>query len=62
MSLPGPTGSPTRPSDDRWSALEYACHVRDVFRLYDERLEMMLTEGRFRRSEAGLRLPVRVTW
>ena len=31
-----------RPSDDRWSALEYACHVRDVFRLYDERLRMML--------------------
>jgi hypothetical protein len=22
-----------RPSDDRWSGLEYACHVRDVFRL-----------------------------
>ena len=34
----------TRPSDDRWSALEYACHVRDVFRLYDRRLAMMLTD------------------
>ncbi len=34
----------TRPSDDRWSALEYACHVRDVFRLYDERLRMMLEQ------------------
>ena len=34
----------TRPSDDRWSALEYACHVRDVFRLYDQRLALMLTE------------------
>ena len=33
-----------RPNDDRWSALEYACHVRDVFRIYDERLELMLTE------------------
>jgi hypothetical protein len=32
----------TRPSDDRWSPLEYACHVRDVFRLYDERLNLML--------------------
>lgn len=32
----------TRPSDDRWSGLEYACHVRDVFRLYDERLRLML--------------------
>jgi hypothetical protein len=33
-----------RPSDDRWSGLEYACHVRDVFRLYDERLVMMLEQ------------------
>jgi hypothetical protein len=33
-----------RPSDDRWSALEYACHVRDVFRIYDQRLTLMLTE------------------
>ena len=32
----------TRPADDVWSALEYGCHVRDVFRLYDERLRMML--------------------
>lgn len=34
----------TRPSDDRWSGLEYACHVRDVFRLYDERLQLMLAD------------------
>lgn len=34
----------TRPSDDRWSGLEYACHVRDLFRLYDERLVMMLEQ------------------
>jgi hypothetical protein len=34
----------TRPSDDRWSALEYGCHVRDVFRIYDQRLALMLTE------------------
>ena len=33
-----------RPSDDVWSALEYGCHVRDVFRLYDERLQLMLTD------------------
>jgi hypothetical protein len=32
-----------RPSPDRWSALEYACHVRDVFHKFDERLELMLT-------------------
>jgi DinB superfamily len=31
-----------RPSEDRWSALEYACHVRDVFRIYDYRLGLML--------------------
>jgi hypothetical protein len=34
----------SRPSDDRWSALEYACHVRDVFHIYDQRLALMLTE------------------
>ena len=33
-----------RPSDDVWSALEYGCHVRDVFRLYDERLALMLEQ------------------
>ena len=32
-----------RPRPDMWSPLEYACHVCDVFRLYDERLELMLT-------------------
>jgi hypothetical protein len=31
-----------RPAEDRWSALEYACHVRDVCTLYRERLELML--------------------
>lgn len=33
-----------RPRDEMWSPLEYACHVRDVFELYDERLQMMLQE------------------
>jgi hypothetical protein len=42
--LARPDDLTTRPADDRWSALEYACHVRDVFRIYDRRLEMMLTE------------------
>jgi hypothetical protein len=32
-----------RPAPDKWSALEYGCHVRDVFRLFDQRLELMLT-------------------
>jgi len=27
-----------------WSPLEYACHVRDVFRLYDTRLRLMLDQ------------------
>jgi hypothetical protein len=33
-----------RPDDATWSPLEYACHVRDVFRIYDGRLALMLTE------------------
>ena len=32
----------TRRRPDRWSTLEYAAHVRDVNRLYLERLQMML--------------------
>ena len=34
----------TRPSPQVWSPLEYACHVRDVFRLYDYRLGLMLNQ------------------
>lgn len=33
-----------RPADDVWSGLEYGCHVRDVFGLYDRRLAMMIDE------------------
>lgn len=33
-----------RPDDATWSPLEYAAHVRDVLRLYDYRLELMLGE------------------
>jgi hypothetical protein len=32
----------TRP--DKWSALEYGCHVRDLLRIYDHRLGLMLTQ------------------
>lgn len=32
----------TRPHQDRWSATEYACHVRDVYRVFDQRLALML--------------------
>jgi hypothetical protein len=31
-----------RPDPATWSPLEYACHVRDVYRKYDERLHLML--------------------
>ena len=34
----------SRPDPDVWSPLEYGCHVRDVFRVFDARLELMLTE------------------
>ncbi len=32
-----------RPHPATWSPLEYGCHVRDVFKLFGKRLEMMLT-------------------
>ena len=34
----------TRPSPEIWSALEYAAHVSDVFNIFDQRLERMLSE------------------
>ncbi|PRZ09339.1 DinB family protein [Isoptericola sp. CG 20/1183] len=35
-----------RPAPGVWSPLEYAAHVRDVFRVFDERLALMLaTDG-----------------
>jgi len=33
-----------RPAATTWSALEYACHVRDVYRLYLYRLGLMLAD------------------
>ena len=33
-----------RPTHDMWSPLEYGCHVRDVYRIYDRRLALMLAE------------------
>jgi hypothetical protein len=33
-----------RPRGGVWSPLEYGCHVRDVFRKFDERLRLMLSE------------------
>jgi hypothetical protein len=33
-----------RPDDSTWSPLEYAAHVRDVFRIFSGRLNLMLAE------------------
>ena len=33
-----------RPESTVWSALEYGCHVRDVFELFYERLDLLLGE------------------
>jgi len=43
VALRAPEAS-SRPAPSTWSPLEYACHVRDVFRLYLWRLELMLAE------------------
>jgi hypothetical protein len=44
VAVLGGDGVAARPRPDRWSALEYGCHVRDVFRIYDQRLHRMLSE------------------
>src|ERR1700754_4674243 len=44
QALSGPDDVRQRPQPAKWSTLEYGCHVRDVLRLYDERLQMMLTQ------------------
>ena len=33
-----------RPDPQVWSALEYGCHLRDVVRLFDERLRLILAQ------------------
>jgi uncharacterized damage-inducible protein DinB len=33
-----------RPSATQWSVLEYGCHVRDVYRVFLERITLMRTE------------------
>lgn len=42
--LTGSSDISTPRKPNHWSPLEYACHVRDVFELYDYRLGLMLTE------------------
>lgn len=41
LSLPD---TAVRPDDGTWSPLEYACHVRDVHRIFGDRLALMLAE------------------
>lgn len=41
LARPGVT---ERPRPDVWSALEYGCHVRDVHRIFDSRVHLMLDE------------------
>lgn len=36
-------GADVRPESTTWSTLEYACHVRDVHRIFASRLSAMLT-------------------
>jgi hypothetical protein len=43
-TLTGPGDARIRSLPGKWSALEYGCHVRDVFRLFDQRLDLMLTQ------------------
>ena len=48
-SLPGEdldTVLRARPGPASWSALEYACHVRDALALYDHRIRLVLEEDR----------------
>ena len=41
-ALPGEVTA--RPDPATWSPLEYGCHVRDVFRVFEGRLRLMLAE------------------
>lgn len=38
----GRSGASDRPQPEIWSVLEYSCHVRDVCRVFDQRLDLML--------------------
>ena len=50
----------TRPDDATWSGIEYACHVRDVLRLYEQRLTWMLEQDDLERIIVGMQLGVLV--
>lgn len=38
------TSAKERPTPAVWSVLEYGCHIRDVHRIFDHRVQLMLTE------------------
>jgi len=40
----GQAGAGDRPAPGVWSPLEYACHVRDVHRVFAQRVRLMLAE------------------
>jgi hypothetical protein len=42
--LTGPGQLGIRPAPTVWAPVEYACHVRDVCRIFHSRLQLMLTE------------------
>ena len=44
FALLGDSAAGERARPDRWSTLEYACHVHDVHRIYHDRVTLMLTE------------------
>lgn len=37
-------GVAVRTRSDRWSVLEYGCHIRDVHRIFEHRVRLMLAE------------------
>lgn len=43
-SVLGRSDARRRPRPTTWSPLEYGCHVRDVCRVFGERLDLMLTQ------------------
>jgi len=38
-------GAATRPAPGVWSRLEYGCHIRDVHRIFNHRIQLMLNEA-----------------
>jgi hypothetical protein len=44
IALAAHTTPTARPNPSTWAPVEYACHVRDVFRLYEYRLGLMLND------------------